>query len=345
MILASSVFIILVTVAFLSWSSQRTDLEQLDVIERLQTRATIVSDLLTKQPSVFSGGNISQEVGLVSGPNVISLGKLETFSGFSYNYIKDALALGDIEISLKLQYANGTLIRQIGLQPSDVSAAYSTARILTTGKELSTIVVNGTSYDLCTTNVTGFHGYYYNLPDSHPDMETTITGVVKGLVAPDLPIRPGPNSSSYINQFDWYDETYFRFDRIDPNLNFGSNFFPVNNSLPGDPYYFAARWTGFVYPASTNNYTYTIRSDDDSWVFVDNALAVDNGGIHAAATLNGNLSLTAGLHKLDIFFAERHKTKSEFNFTIQGIPVEPFGVDCGLVNETVKMELIFWQGQ
>jgi fibro-slime domain-containing protein len=62
--------------------------------------------------------------------------------------------------------------------------------------------------------------------------------------------------------------------------------------------------------------TFSFTGDDDVWVFINNALAIDLGGLHTS--VNGSVSLdTLGLTKgteypLDLFNAERHSTGSDF---------------------------------
>ena len=58
--------------------------------------------------------------------------------------------------------------------------------------------------------------------------------------------------------------------------------------------------------------------DDDVWVFVNEMLVIDLGGIHGATEqyvdLN-RLGLEDGeTYTLDFFFAERHRTQSNFRF-------------------------------
>ncbi|MBI5000267.1 MAG: PKD domain-containing protein [Euryarchaeota archaeon] len=147
--------------------------------------------------------------------------------------------------------------------------------------------------------ISGYIGRYYNLPANHTDMEGIITGVVPG----DLPFN-----------HDWYDSKYYSFERIDTSLKYGNNFFPVDEGLPGDPYYFAVHWNSTITVPTSGNYSFDIGSDDDSWVYIDDTMVCDLGGTHAFSISTQNITLTSGEHQLDIYFAERHKVQSGFYF-------------------------------
>lgn len=147
--------------------------------------------------------------------------------------------------------------------------------------------------------LTGYKGTYFNLPADHPDVEGAVTGVVTG----DSPFN-----------HDWYDPQYFSFSRIDPNLTFGNGFFPVDSGLPGDPNYFSVCWQANITVPESDNYSFLMGSDDDSWLYIDGTMVIDLGGIHALSEDTGTVYLEPGIHSLALYFAERHLTESGFYF-------------------------------
>ena len=63
---------------------------------------------------------------------------------------------------------------------------------------------------------------------------------------------------------------------------------------------FSATWQGWLLVTRDDTFTFATVSDDGSWLYVDDALVVDNGGEHAAQRRQGSLPLTRGVHRIRV---------------------------------------------
>ncbi len=124
----------------------------------------------------------------------------------------------------------------------------------------------------------------------------------------------------------------------DPQYQGRGGFFPINGELfgnsggstPNQNFHFTYELeTEFLYKRNTGQ-VFTFTGDDDVWVFIDGKLVIDLGGVHSAISQSINLDRLAWLqdnrvYKLQFFFAERHRTQSNFRIdtTIQLRSVAP----------------------
>lgn len=191
-------------------------------------------------------------------------------------------------------------------------------------------------------------GTIRDFSDSHPDFEYK-TGTERDLVEAMLGADRKPvfntsrrqpsktiNSKDTFNQ--WYNDVpgvnmsasiTFTLSEIRPGIFDYSNraYFPIDNQLLGNEgrkhnFHFTTEInTLFTYDASRDDY-FDFKGDDDVWVFVNNKLAIDLGGVHGAQQQKlkfTDLATGFGLidgqdYTLDIFQAERHTTQSTFQF-------------------------------
>ena len=183
-----------------------------------------------------------------------------------------------------------------------------------------------------------------DLSGSHSDFESGFGGFVTELVEPQLgndrtPVFAGPEGrggiASQDSFFQWYHDvpginettnlplTFSETEAGSGIFSFTANgFFPIDDQLLGNEgrshnYHFTlALNSQFTYQGGE---VFSFTGDDDVWVFINDQLVVDLGGVHGAITGSvalDDLGLTVGEdYPFDFFFAERQTVGSNFSAT------------------------------
>lgn len=207
----------------------------------------------------------------------------------------------------------------------------------------ASVTLSGTIRDFCAPSIPGIPGCTH-LSDFEGAVPGVVTGMVGSTLTAGLPTAGASivaGASTVANFAKWYVDSpgYNLSTPYSLTLAEGpvgtftyssSAFFPIDGALYGDQgrshnYHFTMHLAGelsFSDPTAGADKFFTFTGDDDLWIFVDGKLVIDLGGVHGAATASfteetlKGLGLTAGTpYDLDIFFAERHTTESNFAIT------------------------------
>jgi fibro-slime domain-containing protein len=113
----------------------------------------------------------------------------------------------------------------------------------------------------------------------------------------------------------------------------------------------SAIWDGYIFVPKSSTYRFSVNSDDGSWVYVDGALLIDNGGIHPAKKESKDIFLLRGSYSLRIKYFDagdegnvvfRWKETKTFPFLMAPLYLYPKPISFGLfVWDTVLTFTVF----
>ncbi|NEV95090.1 hypothetical protein G3567_13190, partial [Psychroflexus sp. YR1-1] len=78
----------------------------------------------------------------------------------------------------------------------------------------------------------------------------------------------------------------------------------LSNSLTTSADAFSVRYKGSINIATGGDYTFYTNSDDGSKLFINGVEVVDNDGDHAPRERSGTITLSAGVHSIEVLFYE-----------------------------------------
>ncbi|MFT6146406.1 MAG: hypothetical protein ACJAZO_003710 [Myxococcota bacterium] len=144
----------------------------------------------------------------------------------------------------------------------------------------------------------GFLGRYFNLEATHPDV---------ALLAPADP-----------ETVDWFDDERIAFSRYDPTLEFGENWWPVDNGIDGDPEQFAAQWTAWLRVRSNTSVDLLLGAADDAWVWIGDERVATQTDAEVLTPQVYTISLRPGVYPIEIRYAHRLATSAGLRFRVVG---------------------------
>lgn len=150
-------------------------------------------------------------------------------------------------------------------------------------------------------------GQYYNL--AYDDPEVVADGDDTGGEAPALPFVSIGDSALW-------DADRAAFQRYDPTLAFGENWWPVDEGLADDPRYFAVRWTAWLRATDSNGAQIALGASTDGFVLLDDTVVASVQASPTYAPETMSLSIRSGVYPLDVRMAHRAGREAAFRFRV-----------------------------
>ncbi len=81
---------------------------------------------------------------------------------------------------------------------------------------------------------------------------------------------------------------------------------------------FAISYDGYILIPADAEVTFTLNSDDGTYLYINDRLMIDNSGVHGAKTASKTIKLEAGLHKIRVEYFENGNGRSVLEFACTG---------------------------
>ncbi|MEW6102542.1 MAG: FG-GAP-like repeat-containing protein [bacterium] len=127
-------------------------------------------------------------------------------------------------------------------------------------------------------------------------------------------LSPGLLGEYYNDGIDLDDDEFPPFSgnpnytRVDENINYGSTVDGRYWTPYGFDNLFSVRWQGYLKIDTARTYNFTLRSDDHSWLYIDDTLVINYGTAHGFewSGRSGSIYLTPGFHRIKVIFHENY---------------------------------------
>ena len=83
--------------------------------------------------------------------------------------------------------------------------------------------------------------------------------------------------------------------------------------------WFAIDYTGKFWIDNPGPYTFSLLSDDGAWLFIDDGLIIDNGGLHPPEEKSARVELTGGIHNLRLAYFQGIRWQVALVLKIAGV--------------------------
>lgn len=155
----------------------------------------------------------------------------------------------------------------------------------------------------------GYWGHYSNFDVTHPDVFPD--GLPVDDTAGDAVADTDPGDP---HELDWWDDPTFT--RFDASLEFGTNWWPVDEDREGDPALFAVRWNAWMRVYDRGEIEFVLGAADDAWVFWKGEQIAAQPGLHPFETERIRVSVDAGQAPIELYYAHRGSPESGFRFRV-----------------------------
>jgi PKD repeat protein len=92
--------------------------------------------------------------------------------------------------------------------------------------------------------------------------------------------------------------TYLSGTRIDSAIAFTDQSSTWPTDMVGRQDNFSVTWDGYLLVPSEADYSFTLTSDDGSWLWIDEVQLINNGGLHSSTAITRSTHLLAGYHHI-----------------------------------------------